>query len=61
MIKLNKSAHKRSSTYANLISVAIGAGMVYVPDLVEPVYVPVVMMICSVVVALCQSVTKNAK
>ena len=61
MIKANKSMHKRASTYANYISIGVGAAMLYVPDIVPQEYTAYVMCLCGVTVALCQAVTKNAK
>lgn len=61
MIKLNKNMHKRASTYANYIAIAVGGAMVYVPDMVPTQYTPHVMCLCAVTVALCQRVSKDAK
>ena len=61
MIKPNKQMHKRCSTYANYISIGIGAAMIYVPEVLPVEYTPIAMMLCGVTVALCQAVTKNAQ
>ena len=61
MITLN--AVKRISTYANLGAVALGAAMVYVPDLVAPEHQVKVLCGCSIFVTVCQflKVEENIK
>lgn len=54
-MKPNKEALKRYSTYANAISLVLGAMMIYFPEIIPKEYVPHVMCACSGLVAACQA------
>jgi len=58
---MNKEFFKRYSSYANAISLLLGAAMAYFPEMVPANALPYVMCTCSVVVALCQVVKQNAQ
>lgn len=51
----NKEMIKRYSTYANAISLILGAMMIYFPEIIPKDYVPHVMCVCSALVAACQA------
>lgn len=55
MIKINKDALRRYSTYANAVSLIIGGMMIYFPEIVPKEYVPHVMCACSGLVGACQA------
>ena len=58
---MNKEALKRWSTYANALSGAVAAAMIYIPNIgLEATTTAQVMLACNVLVAICQSVKQRA-
>lgn len=58
-MKFNKEMLKRSSTYANMISLFIAGAMTSFPEFIPSQYVPKVMLVAGIVIAACQAYTKG--
>lgn len=53
-MKMTENVLKKWSTWANGVTLVLGAAMVYLPQLVPQEYNALVMCACSVTVAVCQ-------
>lgn len=58
-MKLTDNIIKKWSTWANFVSLTLGAAMVYLPNLLPSEHHAQVMCVCSVVIAACQFIKQG--
>ncbi len=58
-MKITENVLKKWSTWANFVTMGLGAAMVYLPQLIPQEYNAIVMCACSVTISICQFIKQG--